>query len=71
MWWLFSIEVIIQCIQGVQVYNADFFPKKHVKFGRMKKRALFIVCSIAFYRFLPTFKANLEYHASTNLHFLM
>ena len=32
-----------------------FFQKKYVKFGRMIKRALFKVCSIASYTFFPSF----------------
>jgi len=32
-----------------------FFQKKHVKFGRMIKRDLFKVCSIASYTFFPSF----------------
>ena len=32
-----------------------FSPKKHVKFGRMIKRNLFKVCSIASYTFFPSF----------------
>ena len=41
-----------------QVYKYEmtiFFPKKHVKFGRMIKRDLFKVCSIASYTFFPSF----------------
>ena len=43
-----------------QVYKYEmtiFFPKKkHVKFGRMIKRNLFKVCSIASYTFFPSFE---------------
>ena len=52
-----------------QVYKYEmtiFFPKKHVKFGRMIKRDLFKVCSIASYIF-PIFRAICGYYASKNL----
>ena len=41
-----------------QMYKYEmtiFFPKKHVKFGRMIKKALFKVYSIASYTFFPSF----------------
>ena len=44
-----------------------FIFKKHVKFGRMIRRALFKVCSIACYTFFPIFRAICQYHGSNNL----
>ena len=37
-------------------YEMIFFPKKHVKFGRMIKKDLFKVYSIASYTFFPSFE---------------
>jgi len=46
----------LELFTGVQVWNDDFFPqKKHIKFGRMIKRDLFKICSIASYTFFPSF----------------
>ena len=42
-------------LPGVQVWNADFFLNKHVKFGRRMKSVLFKECSIACYTFPPSF----------------
>ena len=42
-------------IRGVQVWNADFFLKEHVKFARMMKSTLFKVCSIACHISSPPF----------------
>ena len=46
-------------VQDVQVWNDDFFFKKtrknEIKIGRMIKRDLFKVCSIANYTFFPSF----------------
>ena len=50
-------------IPGVQVWNTDFFLKKHVKFGRTLNSVLFKVCSIVCYTFFSIFQAICEYHA--------
>ena len=42
-------------LPGVQIWNAEFFLKEHVKFGRILKSALFKVCSITGYTFFPFF----------------
>ena len=43
-------------VRNYQMYKYEMrIKKKHVKYGKMIKRALFKVCSIASYTFFPSF----------------
>ena len=55
----FSIaNMIVENLQAYQVYKYEMLhsiSKKHLKFGKMIKSALFEVCSIACYTFFPSY----------------
>jgi len=55
------------CIRCTSMKWRYFSQKKHVKFGKMIKRNLFKVCSIACYTVFPVFRTICGYHASKNL----